>query len=95
MVNYIGPCGPAVTASPATLTGGEPATELTSSRSNTTNGDATVSAGPKRGLWTRFLELLGLRKPPPPDAGVREPRRPKPSSSGGVATLERPESDGS
>jgi hypothetical protein len=41
VVSYIGPYGPAVTASPATLTGGEPATKLTSSRSNTTNGDAT------------------------------------------------------
>jgi hypothetical protein len=38
------------------------------------------------------LELLGLRKPPP-DSGVREPRRPKPSASGGVATLDRPETD--
>ena len=44
MVSYIRPCGPAVAASPATLTGSEPATELTSSRSNTTNGDATYQS---------------------------------------------------
>jgi hypothetical protein len=47
---------------------------------------------PKPGLWRRFLELIGLGKQPP-DIGVREPRRPKPSASGGVATLERPEAD--
>lgn len=47
---------------------------------------------PKPGLWQRFLRFFGLRKPPP-DSGVREPRRPKPSASGGVATLEPPETD--
>jgi len=47
---------------------------------------------PKPPLWQRVLERLGLRKPPP-DIGVREPRVPKPSSSGGVAMLERPETD--
>ena len=41
VVSYIGPCGPAVACSLASLTGSEPATELTSSRSNTTSGDAT------------------------------------------------------
>jgi hypothetical protein len=46
---------------------------------------------PKRSRWTRLLELLRLRKPPPPEAGVREPRRPRPSASGGVATLAPPE----
>jgi len=47
---------------------------------------------PTPGLWQRFLQFVGLRKPPP-DSGVREPRRPKPSASGGVATLEPPETD--
>lgn len=42
------------------------------------------------GLLERFLRFLGLRKPPP-DTGVREPRRPKAPESGGLATLERPE----
>ncbi len=46
----------------------------------------------KPGLWQRFLQFVGLRKPPP-DMGVREPRRPKPSASGGVATVERPDED--
>jgi hypothetical protein len=45
---------------------------------------------PKPGLITRLLQFLGLRKRPP-DIGVREPRRPRPSASGGVATLELPE----
>jgi hypothetical protein len=44
---------------------------------------------PKPGLWQRFLQFLGLRKPPP-DRGVPKP---KPSASGGVATLEPPETD--
>ena len=51
-----------------------------------------VSTEPRRGLWDRLLGFLGLRKPPP-DSGVREPRRPTPSSSGGVATVERPDTD--
>lgn len=49
-----------------------------------------MASDSKRRLWQRFLELVGLRKPPP-DIGVREPRRPKQPSAGGVATLERPE----
>jgi hypothetical protein len=48
-----------------------------------------VDEAARPGLWERVMRLLGLRKPPP-DIGVREPRRPKPSSSGGVATVERP-----
>lgn len=47
---------------------------------------------PRPSHWQRFLEWVGLRKPPP-DIGVREPRIPKPSSQGGVAMLERPETD--
>jgi hypothetical protein len=47
---------------------------------------------PKPGIWNRFLQFVGLRKPPP-DIGVREPRRPKPSASGGVATRDLPETD--
>jgi hypothetical protein len=48
----------------------------------------------KPGLWTRLLQFLGLRKPPP-DIGVREPRRPVPSASGGAVALDPPESDDS
>ncbi len=43
--------------------------------------------------FTRLLQLLRLRKRPP-DIGVREPRRPVPSASGGGVALEPPESDG-
>jgi hypothetical protein len=53
-----------------------------------------MSSEPRPGLWRRLLQFFGRRKPPP-DAGVREPRRPTPSSSGGVATLERPDGDAS
>lgn len=42
------------------------------------------------GLWTRLLQFLGLRKQPP-DIGVREPRRPIPSASGGAVSLDLPE----
>jgi hypothetical protein len=41
-----------------------------------------------RSWFLRLMERLGLRKEPPPDAGVREPRRPVPSSSGGSISLE-------
>jgi hypothetical protein len=44
----------------------------------------------KPGLVTRVLQFLGLRKRPP-DIGVREPRRPVPSTSGGAVSLEPPE----
>jgi hypothetical protein len=44
----------------------------------------------KPGLFTRLLRFLGLRKPPP-DIGVREPRRPVPSASGGAVSLDEPE----
>ena len=47
---------------------------------------------PKPGLFTRLLQFLRLRRQPP-DIGVREPRRPKPSASGGAVTLELPETD--
>jgi hypothetical protein len=46
----------------------------------------------KPGYVTRLLQFFGLRRRPP-DIGVREPRRPKPSASGGAATLELPETD--
>jgi hypothetical protein len=42
-------------------------------------------------MWSRFirlLERLGLRKQPPPDIGIREPRRPDPSGSSGAISLE-------
>jgi hypothetical protein len=32
-----------------------------------------------------------LWEEPPPDIGVREPRRPRPSSSGGAAVLDPPD----
>ncbi len=51
-----------------------------------------MGAGPGAGFWQRILEFFGLRKPPP-DSGVREPRRPTPVGSGGGSTLERPEHD--
>ncbi len=41
MVSYIGRFAPAVAVPLASSKGGEPTTELTSSRSNTTHGDAT------------------------------------------------------
>jgi hypothetical protein len=51
-----------------------------------------MGAGPGTGFWQRILEFFGWRTPPP-DSGVREPRRPTPTGSGGVSTLERPEHD--
>ena len=45
---------------------------------------------PSPGLWTRLLRFFGLRKPPP-DIGVREPRRPVPSASGGAVALDPPD----
>jgi hypothetical protein len=44
------------------------------------------------GIVTRLLRFLGLRKRPP-DIGVREPRDPVPSGSGGAIALEPPETD--
>jgi hypothetical protein len=41
VVSYVGRSVPAVAVSLALSKGGEPTTELTSTRSNTTNGDAT------------------------------------------------------
>jgi hypothetical protein len=38
-------------------------------------------------MFNRLLEWLGLRKQPP-DIGVREPRRPVPSASGGAIVLD-------
>jgi hypothetical protein len=49
-----------------------------------------MDSNKKPGLWTRILEFFGLRKPPP-DIGVREPRRPVPSASGGAVALEPPD----
>jgi hypothetical protein len=42
VVSYMGASGPAVAFSPASRRSGESATELTSGRSYTTNGDATA-----------------------------------------------------
>jgi hypothetical protein len=39
-------------------------------------------------VFKRLLEWLGLRKQLPPDIGVREPRRPVPSASGGAIALD-------
>ena len=49
MVSYVGRFAPAVACSLTSVKGGEPATELTSSRSNTTNGDATGPNASVRG----------------------------------------------
>ena len=49
-----------------------------------------MAPGSNPGRLTRLLEFLRLRKPPP-DIGVREPRRPVPSASGGAISLEPPE----
>ena len=38
-------------------------------------------------MFNRLLQWLGLRKKPP-DIGVREPRRPVPSASGGGAAVD-------
>jgi hypothetical protein len=50
VVSYIGRFAPAVAATLASKRSSEPATELTSSRSNTTSGDATLGVRtlPKR-----------------------------------------------
>jgi hypothetical protein len=57
----------------------------------------------RAGWAQRLLAFLGLRRPPrqpfaelddqPPDIGVREPRRPRPESPGGAATLELPDTE--
>jgi hypothetical protein len=44
VVSYSGRFAPAVAVPLASVKGGKPATELTSSRSNTTNGDATSAS---------------------------------------------------
>jgi hypothetical protein len=41
-----------------------------------------------RSFVNRVLQWLGLRKQPPPDIGVREPRRPVPSGSSDAISLE-------
>jgi hypothetical protein len=51
-------------------------------------------------FFKRMVDALLRRRPryedrstwgdPPPDIGVREPRRPRPSSSGGAAVLDPP-----
>jgi hypothetical protein len=41
-----------------------------------------------RSFVNRVLQWLGLRKQPPPDIGVREPRRPVPSGLSGSISLE-------
>jgi hypothetical protein len=43
-------------------------------------------------VFKRLLEWLGLRKQPP-DIGVREPRRPVPSASGGAIALDLPDDE--
>jgi hypothetical protein len=46
----------------------------------------------KPGPFTGLLQFLKLRKRPP-DIGVREPRRPVPSASGGGVAIEPPDRD--
>ncbi len=45
------------------------------------------AGGKVKSMFKRLLEWLGLRKRPP-DSGVREPRRPVPSASGGAIALD-------
>jgi hypothetical protein len=52
VVGYVGRFAPAAAVSLASSKGGEPATEFTSSRSNTTNGDASTDEGSRK--RTRF-----------------------------------------
>ncbi|HSC90418.1 MAG TPA: hypothetical protein VLB86_02045 [Gaiellaceae bacterium] len=49
---------------------------------------------PRQSRFIRLLEFLHLRRRPP-DIGVREPRRPSPSVSGGSVALEPPDGDDS
>jgi len=52
-----------------------------------------MGSKPERpGLVARLLRFFGLRKEPP-DTGVREPRRPVPSTSSGAVSLDLPESE--
>jgi hypothetical protein len=51
-----------------------------------------MESDPKPGPFIRLLQFLGLRRRPP-DIGVREPRRPTPSASGGAVALEPPEKE--
>jgi hypothetical protein len=44
-------------------------------------------------MFKRLLQWLGLRKQPPPDIGVSEPRRPVPSASGGAVALDEPDNE--
>ena len=65
----------------------------------------TTTCRHDRAPWfVRALNFLRLRSrpkhcgdfhldEPPPDIGVREPRRPRPSAPGGAALLEPPQTD--
>ena len=55
-------------------------------------GKMTDMEHARPGPFTRLLQFLRLWKQPP-DIGVREPRRPVPSASGGGAALEPPDHD--
>jgi hypothetical protein len=58
---------------------------------------------PRPGLWARITRWLGLRRDDwipygdsfeePPDAFVREPRRPRPAAPAGTIMLELPDSE--
>jgi hypothetical protein len=58
-----------------------------------------VSRGPLRRLLDRLRgrprvpDTPPAEPPDPPDIGVREPRRPKPSSGSGTAVVEPPPTD--
>jgi hypothetical protein len=72
-----------------TLPGFDPLSLLLSAR----RIDSMLQPGGRRrryngtDVFKRLLEWLGLRKQPP-DIGVREPRRPVPSASGGAIALD-------
>jgi hypothetical protein len=58
-------------------------------------------APPRRGPFRRALDRILGRRPdvpeehpePPPDIGVREPRRPRPSTGSGTAVVEPPSTE--
>lgn len=64
-------------------------------------GPRSVLTWPRRSLWRRILDVLFRRRrtappprpqpPGPPEAGTREPLRPKPFAGAGAASIPEPE----
>jgi hypothetical protein len=68
------------------------------------SGDISSCRGERRNVFSRMLAVLRFRRTlqrcgdflledPPPDACVREPRRPRPIRPGGSVALELPDLD--